>query len=301
MPAFLRQTFVVARHELADSFRSRRVIVFLVLYIAGAMLACNLFITLIHRLERQISSAMSLPESRTPGAVVDTVWKSKTFQEMVVSMAGDRKIAQEFFNVPVIALFYGWLAFVFTPPLVMLSASGRISEEVSTGSARFVLTRTSRGSWCLGKFLGQALEALVPLLISAVGAWCVARFRLPTMDGPEAMRMMIIYAWKVWIYSLPFIGLALGISQTTRSQYLAMSLGFVSWIVLAILSAIASHFAGDGIRQVWQLVQVLIPMDHMLGLWRTSVSHCVTAILFLVALAFSYMSVGYAFMSRKDL
>ncbi|MBA4386704.1 MAG: hypothetical protein C0404_01915 [Verrucomicrobia bacterium] len=301
MMGFIRQVLVVARHELADSIRSRRVVVFLILYIAGAMLACNLFITVIHKLERQISSVMLLPESRTPGAVVDTVWKSKIFQDMVVSMAGDRKIAQEFFNVPVIALFYAWLAFIFTPPLVMLSASGRISEEVSTGSARFALTRTSRGSWCLGKFFGQALEALIPILLSAIGAWCVARFRLPTMDGPEAMRMMIIYSWKVWIYSLPYIGLALGISQTTRSQYLAMTLGFTAWIVLAILSAIAAYFVGDGINQVWQLVQLLIPMDHMLGLWRTSVSHSCTAALFLVALAFAYMSAGYAFLSRKDL
>jgi ABC-type transport system involved in multi-copper enzyme maturation permease subunit len=297
----LRDIFVIARHELADSIRSRRVAVFLVLYLAGAMIACSGFISVVHRLEQQLSEALALSQSRAPGAVIDTVWKSRQFQDMITHLVGDPAIAREFFNIPVIALFYGWLAFVFTPLLVMLSASGRISEEVSSGSARFVLVRTRRQAWCLGKFAGQAVEVIVPLMLSAIGAWCVARFRLPTMDGGEALRTMIIYAWKVWLYSLPFVGLALGISQATRSPYLAMTAGFIAWIALVILSAVSTHFVGDGIRQAWQLVQIVNPLDHQLDLWRTDPRHVVSACVFLVALAFTYLSAGYAVLARKDL
>lgn len=297
----LRDIFVIARHELADSIRSRRVAVFLVLYLAGAMIACSGFISVVHRLEQQLSEALALSQSRAPGAVIDTVWKSRQFQDMITHLVGDPAIAREFFNIPVIALFYGWLAFVFTPLLVMLSASGRISEEVSSGSARFVLVRTRRQAWCLGKFAGQAVEVIVPLMLSAIGAWCVARFRLPTMDGAEALRTMIIYAWKVWLYSLPFVGLALGISQATRSPYLAMTAGFIAWIALVILSAVSTHFVGDGIRQAWQLVQIVNPLDHQLDLWRTDPRHVVSACVFLVALAFTYLSAGYAVLARKDL
>lgn len=297
----LRDIFVIARHELADSIRSRRVAVSLVLYLAGAVLACSGFIEVVHRLEQQLSEALLLSRSHAPGAVMDSVWESRQFREMVVHLVGDRTIAQEFFHVPLVALFYGWLAFVFTPMLVMLSASGRIAEEVSTGSARFVLVRARRATWCLGKFAGQAVEVIVPLMLSAIGAWCVARFRLPTLDSGEALRVMIVYAWKVWLYALPFVGLALGISQTTRSPYLAMTVGFVAWIALAILWRVALYFVGDGLRQTWQLVLILVPMGHRLDLWRADPTHVVTAGAFLVSLAFAYLSAGYAILRRKDL
>jgi hypothetical protein len=220
---------------------------------------------------------------------------------MVNHLVGDPAVAREFLDTPVVALFYGWLAFVFTPLLVLLSASGRVSEEVASGAARFVLVRTRRQAWCLGLFLGQALQVIVPLLLSAVGAWCVARFRLAGMDGGETLRVMVVYAWKVWVYALPFVGLALAISQTTRSPPLAMTVGFIAWVALSILALAADHFAGGGLRQVWQLVQVLIPMEHRLGIWRSDPSRVLSASAFLVALAFTYLSAGYAFLRRKDL
>ena len=121
MREFLRQIWVVLRYELADSVRSRRVLILLLLYLAGAMLACNGFISAIQKVEGQLSEALALPGSTTPGAVADALWRSKAFRRIVISLVGHKEIALEVLSLPPIAVIYGWLAFTFTPVLVVLS------------------------------------------------------------------------------------------------------------------------------------------------------------------------------------
>jgi ABC-type transport system involved in multi-copper enzyme maturation permease subunit len=296
---FVRQVWVVWRYELADSVRSRRVLILLLLYLAGAMLTCNGLITAIHKLEGQLSETLSLPAASSPGAVTDALWRSKAFRDMVTGLVGNKEIALELLSLPPIAVIYGWLAFLFTPVLVTLSAAGRIAEEVSSGSVRYVLTRTSRPAWCLGKYLGQASEVLLALLLSAVGSWCLARFRMVGSDSWETARWIIIYGWKAWVYSLAYIGLALGVSQVVRSHYQATGLALGLLIIMGILSLMSHHFAGEGWRQLWQVTDYLFPMKQKLNLWRLQPAYVCNACFYLVALSMTYLFTGYAVFTRR--
>lgn len=301
MLTFWKNIWIVAREEIADSVQSRRVAVLIILYLAGSMLACNGFISTIHKLESQLTELMALGSVSSPGAVTDALWKSESFRRMVIHLTGDKDVAMELLSIPPMAVIYAWLVFTFIPLLVMMSSAGRISEEVHAGSCRFVLTRITRSAWCLGKFVGQAMEVIVPLTLSVIGAWCIARFRLTGMDGIAVMRGMIFYGWKAWIYSLSFIGLALGISQLTRSPNQAMAFGFLAWVVMSILSLMANHFAGDGIRQIWLGVQMIIPMGHRMDLWRLDFAHVCQASIYLVALGLAYLYAGHVVFTKKDL
>jgi len=281
--------------------RSRRAAVILVLYLAGSMLACNGFITVLHRLEQQLAEMLGLSAATSPGAVVEALWQNREFQRMLRHLVGDRETASQLLSVPPMALIYGWLAFTFTPMLVMLGSSSRIAEEVSTGSIRFVMLRTSRLSWCLGKFVGQALMLVVALLLSVIGAWCIARFRLTGLNDATAGAAMLLMAGKAWVYALAFLGLALGLSQLTRHAYLAMALGFLAWIVSSFAGMAARHLSGEGVRQVWDLVGMLIPQGHRIDLWRTDLPHTVSGFVFLLALGLTYLMAGHIFFSRRDL
>lgn len=299
MRSFLRHVWVIMRYELADSVKSRRVVILLVLYLAGAMLACNGFITVMHRIEDQLSETLALPSASSAGVVTNALWRSKAFRRMVVELVGNRETALEILSIPPIAVVYGWLALTFTPVLVTLSASGRIAEEVSSGSVRYVLTRTPRPAWCLGKFMGQACEVLLALMLSAIGTWCVARFRMATSGDIQTARWIILHAWKAWIYSLAFVGLALGISQIMRSPYYAMGLSLIVVVGMGIISLMATHWAGDGWRQLWQLVDFVVPMGHKMGLWRLKAAYVCTSSVYLVALGFAYCFAGYSVFARR--
>ena len=47
-----------------------------------------------------------------------------------------------------------------SPLLGTLTSSARIAEEIFSSSVRFLMFRTARRDWCLGKFLGHAFLVL---------------------------------------------------------------------------------------------------------------------------------------------
>jgi ABC-type transport system involved in multi-copper enzyme maturation permease subunit len=300
MNKFFRDVFVIARNELADSVRSRRAIVVLILFVFGSLLVCNGFVSALHKIEGQLAEMLMLPKAQTPGAVMDSLWQSRHFQRMVKDLLGDRDIATQLMSVHPMALIYGWLAFAFSPVLVMLTASPRIAEELGSGSIRFVMLRTSRGAWCLGKYVGQALMLILALTLSALACWCLMRFRLMGMNSLVVAQGMVIYSWKAWLYSIAYLGLALGISQTTRSQNKAMAMGFGAWMLFAILGVASKHLAGDGWRQLWHGVNMILPYGHRLDLWRLDMVHQVEAATFLITLGVVYLFIGHAFLVRRD-
>ena len=79
---------IVAANELADSIRSRRVIVMLLLYLAGAMGATALFITFLHNIEGQLVTTLGLDAPKDAGSVTATLWKSGPFRNLLSNSFG---------------------------------------------------------------------------------------------------------------------------------------------------------------------------------------------------------------------
>lgn len=296
-----RTIAIIASNELADSARSRRVMVMILLYVAGAMAGTALFISVLQKIEGQLVTTLGLTAPKDAGGVTATLWKSHAFRDMLTHLVGDRQLAQSLLAVPPLALFYGWLSFAFTPALVMLTSSTRIAEEISTGSVRFVMFRAARSHWCVGKFAGQALQILGALLLSAAGAWVIGRFRMNSFEPVATAQYMLLFAVKAWVYALPFLGLALGISQLFASPNLALAFGFLSLVAVSVLSHLSGWLAGEGWRRIWDVVNALTPGGHRQNLWWGDASHLVPAIVFLLALGVLYLIAGYARFARRDL
>jgi ABC-type transport system involved in multi-copper enzyme maturation permease subunit len=298
---FTRDVLIVARHELADAVRSRRAVVLLLLYLAGAMLCSVGFITVLHKVEVQLAETLNISASNSTGGVTEALWQSRFFKRMLQSLAGDDDIVRGLLATHPIAVFYGWLALAATPLLVVLTTSGRIAEEVASGSVRLVLLRTSRPAWCLGKFFGQAALILVALTLSAAGTWCVARFQLSSFPPLAVARSMLIFVGRAWIYSLAFAGLALGVSQLCRSAMQATALSFLVWLGTAALCRVTQHFSGDGLRRIWELLHNIFPQAHRIDLWRQDPARLTMAITFLCALSLCYLMLGTMAFGKKDM
>ena len=202
IPATLRAVLVVAGNELADSIRSRRVLVMVFLYLAGSVAATAIFLHVLHGLENQLVEGLGLSSSAKTGGVTSTLWKSSTFRQMLISLIGDKDLAQRLLSIPPLGLFYAWLSFAFAPVLVMLTSATRVSEEISIGSIRYVSFRVSRLQWILGKFAGQSLQLLGALLLSALGAWLTGLCRMHSFEPLETASAMLVFSFKAWILSL---------------------------------------------------------------------------------------------------
>lgn len=300
MKRFFTHLLILTRFELADAVRSRRAAVVLILYLAAAILSTNAFVSTIQRLETQLADLLQL-DAGSPGALADALWKSAHFRKMMTSMIGDSEVSQGLMSMPPIALLYGFLSFFWTPFFVLLTASPRVAGDVWSGAVRFVLFRTSRPAWILGKVAGQAGLLLLAITLSAAGAWCLARFRLEGMDGGAAAHGMALMAGKTWVYSLPFLGLAIGISQLVRSPNTANAIGFIAWLGTGVLGFLGKHFAGEGWRSLWDVAVMLVPQGYQLDLWRLDFFSVGTASVYLIALGGAYLAAGFAVFSRRDL
>jgi ABC-type transport system involved in multi-copper enzyme maturation permease subunit len=300
MSRTLRQLRVVAANELVDSVRSRRALVLLFLYLAGSAVACVLFIHILHKLEVRLVESMGLTASSEPGGATRTLWQSSHFRHMMGELVGDSKLAMRLLDLPPLSIYYGWLAFTFTPLLVMLISAPRIAEEVSTASVRFVLFRTSRATWCGGKLLGQAGLLLVALLASAVGAWVVGAFRMASFEFGANAAVMFVFALKAWVYALAYLGLALGVSQLTRSPVIATGLGLAAMLGLSIVNWTSDYWHGEGWFRILDITRMLTPGGNNLHLWNPDPAYLVPTLVFLPALGLLYFLAGYAFFARRD-
>ena len=298
----LRDIITIARYEMLDSIRSKRFIILLILYVAGSMLACNGLLSLLQNIETGVMETLKLGATDSTGAVADTLMKSPEFRNLISGMVHNSDVADELLSMPPLALIYTALVFSAMPLLILFSSPFRIADEVSSGSVRFALIRTTRGAWCIGKFAGQAVEIILPLLLTVIGFWTFARFKAPNMAEAAVLVPMLIYAAKVWVYCLAYLGLALGVSQIFNSGNKAMIATLVLWIGMIALHAIFRHYAGpEGWHSLLQTSIIVFPAEHRLDLWRPDWGHNLSAMVYLLTSAGVSFSIGHLIFRKKSI
>ena len=298
---FFRDVAVIAAQELVDSLRSRRALVVLLLFLLGSIAGTLLSIKFIHTIEKSLSGMLGLEAGTGTGGTTATLWKNEWFRHTVTEMVDDKSLAEALLSVPPLSLFYCVIAFLFTPMLVTLTAAPRLAEEVWSGSARFVLFRTTRMAWCVGKYGGQALLLLAALLCSVPAAWLCGLLQMTDYAAAATLFAMLGFAFKAWVYGLAFLGLASGISLLFRSPGLATAGGLIALMAVTALFHLARHWAAPGWRRICDVVQMLTPRAQYYDLLRPDFIHAATAGLLLLLLGIGYLLGGYARLARRDL
>lgn len=297
----LRQIWRVACYEWFDALRSRRALVVLLLYMAAAV--CNMYwsINLLHKVESELVTVLQLPPSEHAGVVSTTLWKSKPFQRMMKQVAGNNQVLQDITGKHPVELIYAWFAFFYTPLLVVLVAGNRIAEDLGSGAVRYVVFRTSRVSWTIGKFLGQALMIGLALILSGIGAYAVAKYRLAGSGTPDLFLNILQWSARAWIFSIPYLGLAMGLSHLTKSGSKATVMGILAITACFVVAILLRHFTADtGWRAYLPYLGLIVPDEHKMDLWRNSLAPVVTGSVYLMTLGFCYLFAGYALFRRRD-
>lgn len=298
---FTRAVGVVTAYEFLDALRSRRALVVLILYTAMAVLTTNSAINVLQKVEAELSSALQLDEPDAIGTVSSSIWKSERFRRLVARAVGEDALVNDLIGTPPIVLIFGGLAFFYTPLLVVLIASTRVSEEIGSGSARYAVQRTSRLAWTVGKWLGQVALIGIALLTGGVGAWIVATIRMAATEGAAVVAGMLLTALRAWVYALAYVGLATGVSHCLRSPGRATAVAMLGMLALSVLWWMSERGYGPGVRELWHLVQWMTPQQQRLSLWRLEPAFWASGAIHLAALSLVYLAVGYAVFRKRDL
>lgn len=295
-----RDAFVVAWNEGQDALRSRRALVIILLFLAGAVGATLLSISFIRSIEQNLARALILEPTEGTGSMTATLWKNDSFRHTVTEMVDDKSLAESLLAAPPLSLFFCGILFALTPILVAMTSAHRLAEELWTGSSRFVLFRTSRLAWCLGKFGGQALLLLVAMLLSVPASWLCGWLRMEDFPGWATWWAMSGFALRAWIYSLSFLGLVSGLSLFVRNPGVASAVGVLALMVMSTVYHVAGNYTGPGWRQLLELPRLFTPQAYYVDILRPDAAHLLPAVVSLLALASVYLMLGYARLAQRD-
>jgi ABC-type transport system involved in multi-copper enzyme maturation permease subunit len=297
----LRDALVVARFDLSESLRSRRALVLLLLFVAGSMAAAGVFVTVLREVENALAAQLQVAAVDAPGAMTDRLLQSPELVEVLAGLLGDEALARKLLTVPPLALFYGWVATFFAPPLVVFTCGDSIASEVQSGSARFALFRTDRLSWATGKLLGQALLLLVGMLAGAAGVWLVGLGWLGHFAPLDNAAWLLRLALRAWVYSLAFLGLSLGVSQVLRTRWWALG-GALSATLFALVlgEVLDTDWAAEQAPVLVPTLAQLFPGVHRLDLWRPELAERLPALVILPTLGAAWFYLGHLVFARRD-
>ena len=290
----------VAGFDLLDSLRSRRAVVVLALSVAGTAAASWVFATSLQALAEVGRTAAIEQFGSAPEDVLEQIRKSDGLHKVITRLVKDPALATELISAHPLGLFYGGLAMVFVPVLVLLTSCTSVSAEVACGSSRFALFRTDRLSWASGKLLGQALLLAVGVVGGAAAAFLVG---LGTFGVSEPLSLVLWLAKMsicAWAVGFAYLGIFTGISQTTRSVPWTRALCFLMLMFLGVgRLVLSSRWFAENVAFSQALVKIF-PGAHRGALWHPDLSVGLPAIAALLTIGILGFFAGHLVFARRD-
>ena len=299
--SLLRDAAILAAFDLGESLRSRKVLVFLVLYVVGAVGATLIFTEVLQEVEIALAEQLLVARTSDPGSLTQAVMESPELLRVLTRLIRDEDLARALVRVPPIALLYHWVALAFGPIFAVLTSSDTVASEVSSGSVRFALARTDRAGWILGKVLGQSLLLLVGIALGAAATWLTGWIQLGAFAPGDTASALVRYAGSAYVYVWAHLGLALGASQLTRSVPWSRALGLLALVgVFGVHRLLERDAVVEAVPVLAGSVRLLFPVAHRIDLWRPAFGDSGPALLVLVALGSIYIVLGYLRFARRD-
>jgi len=287
---------VITRFELAEALRSRLITVVLALYGAGAALGAYAFSRALEAAEagvRQSDLGLSMG-----GALPDDVVRRYALPKVIAFFVHDEALQSELLGVEPLAIFYGFMALSFVPLLVLVTSGGVHAADIASGATRFVLTRSDRLTWSLGKLLGHATLLALGLLVGALATGLVAFLRggFPASSALWLLRA----AFRAWVFGLAYLGIFTSVSLWTRHPARARALSVVLLFVLWVGHALCESSFLIAQFPPLQYLAWLFPAQYQALLWSPSWSTSLPAMLALLCIAAAAFTSGQLRFQRSD-
>jgi ABC-type transport system involved in multi-copper enzyme maturation permease subunit len=303
-PTFLRDVGIVARFELAESVRSKLIVVMVLLFVGAGTLGAWGYTQVLGKIEENAARVLNAPTARRPGAVVRRLRDSASYRDMLRFFVRDDRKANYFARLPPMVVFFGWSALTFLPWLVLFTSAESVAGDVSTRAIRYSVLRTARLPFALGKAAGQLVLVAGVTVLAALSFFVVGWGSIDGFETAATASGLLSYLPRILLYLLPFLAWAMCASMLTASANLARIVSLGGAVGFAILGAWAEarrQTAGPVAASLWEAALYLTPFAHHEGLSYPPGGALVSDVAVCLALTAVYFSVGFTVLRRRDL
>lgn len=296
----IRDALVVARFQLARALRTRSAVSLCALFTLVSAGSAVGFTRILLVLEQQTARILQVPETDTPGTMLDAVKQDTDFLQMIEHMLGAPELVDWALQLPFLTLTNFWTGLGLVPFIAAAAGAEAISPSIQDRSLRFEVVRTGRLELVCGRFLGQSLLFAVAALCGAIGVWVVAMTAMTGNPPLGQITTLLALLPRHWLWALPFLGLGMACSQLTQnvnlSRLMAMGLTAASWVLWGLLEG----RLGDDWPLARDLLLPLLPQSWGMQLWGPGLGWAVPGVV-LLAMGFCGLLLGFPFFNRRNL
>ncbi|MBP7126984.1 ABC transporter permease subunit [Myxococcota bacterium] len=280
-----RDAWKIARFDLETAFRTRRLVLWIALYLLVALVTAMVLVKIESTVGDQVATLRALAQAPNPGTDDEA---NKFLTGLSFLTGGDTEIALRMIRMPLVVTGFFWSILTFLPALILLASHDMINGEVRNRSTRFVLLRTTRTSLLLGKTISHLALALAATLLANLLVLGYAWFRLPAFPVLQTAWLLLRFFLMAIPYALCWVSLTALVSSLQDS-------GPRSLVTLGILMLLLQ------VLSLNRDVGFLSPLSHRLGLWSGEFLKAGTSVAVFLLFAAIFWTAAWWRMTRRDL
>jgi ABC-type transport system involved in multi-copper enzyme maturation permease subunit len=330
-PTPFRDIFLVAGFELREMTRSRRLLLAGALYMLVAALGSYTFVEFLTTVQ-PITNMADMPRNRggpfqqfnpppasrpppAPAAPASTstapaqgklFQRGSPFRGLLRDTVTEQAAADFLVSQPPVVLFHMLVSLMILPLVTMLTASESISQEHQARGVRFIVLRTGRGEFVLGKVLGQAFTIGLLTLVGGLVCMGMAAWKLQDFEFFPTLWALLLFWPRIVAYCIAFLGLAALCSMNSSTPvasriFSIMGLGglfFFHHLCQVYLDGLSST---SGEAWLLNALDFLTPYSHQNGLWYPELATYGGAIAALVFIGIFFTAIGLLIYRERDL
>ncbi|MCK6521470.1 ABC transporter permease subunit [Myxococcota bacterium] len=302
MTGVVRDSLVVARYQLARALRTRSALLLVALFGLVSTGSAYGFTRVLLVLENQVARVLRVPQTETPGALMDAMKTDADFLDMLRAIVGsDELVLQWALDLPILTVTHFWTGLGTLPFIAAAAGAEAVSNDIQDRSIRFELVRAGRLEIVAGRFLGLSLLLAVAVFAATAGVWAVAMLCMINNPPLDQITTLVSMSPRLWVWCLPFCGLGVAASQLTDNVNLARLLALaavaVTWISFGVIEG---DLLKGWMQAAAESAEVILPQYWIGDLWGPGWGWLTPAGVF-VALAWCAWSLGTPVMSRRNL
>lgn len=280
--------WLVALYDMKESLRSRRAWTIALLYFVSSLVAAWLFVKVMVEIER----ASAIVGGRIDPAKLA---HSKEFRDILTFFGGSAKKVDYLIGVPPLGLFVVGIMLITIPWFVALTASDLVAGDVQQKTVRYILLRTGRINFVIGKVLAQAITIALTTLTALIPGTLFALSQLKTFDLPSTMLYLAEMTPALFGYALAFVGLAALASQLVSTTGKARSLALVMFVLLWLLG-----FRTPGSDSIWSVLAYLSPWQCRGLFFEPELVDRLTGVALSLGFSAAFTAIGLVVFARRD-